>query len=412
MTRPLVSIVVVSRGRPRDLRRCVLGLSQLFYHPFEVVIVADPAGRAAITDWSDRIKFVPFDQANISAARNAGLDAAAGQIIAFIDDDAVPEPSWLDHLIAPFADKTVDAAGGWVRGRNGISFQNKSRTVDGDGTHLQVNHLGPEPLVLRGTANAAPRTEGTNMAWRRQVLADLGGFNAAYRFFADETDLNMRLALRHGVTALVPLAQVHHGYGASAMRSADRVPLNLYEVGASWAVYVTRYAADTTRALAVARGGERSRMIHHAVRGNVWPGAVRKRLAEFDAGVAAGMQRPDAFWAAPPPPPFRPWSDAAPTRASVAIVSGLRHRRAAQDLARRHRVDGARVSLWRFSPTALYHHIRFDDAGVWLQTGGVFGRSDRQMPIFTPTRLQSRAASEVAKVSALREIAETHFIGA
>ena len=50
---------------------------------------------------ADQIKIVPFDTPNISAARNAGISVAAGEGIAFIDDDAVPEISWLTHLTAP-----------------------------------------------------------------------------------------------------------------------------------------------------------------------------------------------------------------------------------------------------------------------------------------------------------------------
>ena len=78
----------------------------------------------------DQVKSVPFDTSNISAARNAGIAMAAGNVIAIIDDDAVPEPSWLTHLTAPFADPAVAASGGYVIGRNGISFQWKGRTVD------------------------------------------------------------------------------------------------------------------------------------------------------------------------------------------------------------------------------------------------------------------------------------------
>ncbi len=121
MTAPSVSVVVVSRARPGELRRCLLGLFQLDYPAFEIVLVADPLGlRAAeASGYQGRIKTVAFDEANISAARNLGIQAAAGEIVAFIDDDAVPEPAWLTHLSAAFEADDVEAAGGYVRGRNG-----------------------------------------------------------------------------------------------------------------------------------------------------------------------------------------------------------------------------------------------------------------------------------------------------
>ena len=96
MSQVPVSVVVVSRDRPMALRRCLAGLAQLQYDPFEIVVVADAQGCAAVagSDMATHIKIVPFEQPNISEARNLGISHSAGDIIAFIDDDAVPEPSW------------------------------------------------------------------------------------------------------------------------------------------------------------------------------------------------------------------------------------------------------------------------------------------------------------------------------
>ena len=74
---------------------------------------------------------IPCDEANICPRRaTAASQAAAGEIVAFIDDDAVPEPTWLNHLVAPFGRFDVAAAGGFVRARNGISWRS-SRAVAG-----------------------------------------------------------------------------------------------------------------------------------------------------------------------------------------------------------------------------------------------------------------------------------------
>ena len=119
-----VSVVIVSRRRPALLRRCLLGLTQQDLPGFEVVVVADPAGIAAVQGFA--VKTVGFDEPNISAARNLGIAQAGGEVVAFIDDDAVPEPTWLSRLTVPFSDPAVIAATGFVRGRNGVSFQWKA----------------------------------------------------------------------------------------------------------------------------------------------------------------------------------------------------------------------------------------------------------------------------------------------
>ena len=99
MTQPPVSVVIVSRHRADLLKRCVVGLSQLLYSNYEIVVVSDPAGCKALSDYTDKIKMTVFDEPNISVARNLGIAQADGDIIAFIDDDAVPEPTWLAELI-------------------------------------------------------------------------------------------------------------------------------------------------------------------------------------------------------------------------------------------------------------------------------------------------------------------------
>ena len=91
---PSVSVVVVSLGRPAALRRCVSALRQLRYRPYEAIVVADRAGRDALGDHAGLhyIRVVPNEAEGVAAARNLGIGQAAGEIVAFVDDDAVPEP--------------------------------------------------------------------------------------------------------------------------------------------------------------------------------------------------------------------------------------------------------------------------------------------------------------------------------
>lgn len=275
------SVVVVSQGRAAALERCLKGLAQIDHPDVEVVVVADAASAPAVarTGLADVVKLVPFEVPNISAARNAGIARASGEIVAFIDDDAVPEPRWLSHLTAPFADVDVQAAGGFVLGRNGIGYQWRGRMVFDDARTADLPTDGSGPVKVQGAKGRGVKTEGTNMAVRRDTLVSLGGFDEAFEFYLDETDLNMRLAAREAMTALVPLAQVHHGYAASARRTADRVPRTLFQIGASLAVFLRKHHGRANAGSH--RESQRERLLRHMVAGRLMNGAGG-RVVRFD----------------------------------------------------------------------------------------------------------------------------------
>ena len=406
-----VSVVIVSRHRPDALRRCLTAVAQLTYPAFEVLVVADPGAIAMLRGLplAAPARLVPFDDANISAARNAGVAQAGGEIMAFIDDDSVPEPTWLSYLVAPFADPQVAAAGGFVRGRNGISFQSRAASVDALGreTPLQVD---PERItVLTARPGQGIKTEGTNMAIRRDVLLALGGFDPRYRFFLDETDLNLRLAERGARTAVVPLAQVHHGFAASARRRDDRAPRDLTEIGASWAVFLARHAPapQVAGAWAAIRAVERRRALEHMVAGRLEPRDVRRLLATLLAGYAAGLKRPasepmdPAAIATAQGPEFQPFP-ARQAGAGTLLAGRTWNYRQLRSQARAAVAAGKVVTVLRLSPTALYHRVRFTAEGYWEQVGGLFGRSDRDQPVFTLWRFSRRVRAESARWGRLR----------
>ena len=406
MSDPTVSVVIVSRDRPAALVRCLTGVAQLQYPSFEVVIVADPGGIAAAEAWDDgsAIKCVSFDEPNISAARNLGLAHAAGDIVAFIDDDAVPEPQWLRYLVAPAVRADVAAMGGFVRGRNGISFQYKSRTLDTQGMAqpLEVNPF--HATVLVPPKGRGIKTEGTNMAFRREVLVELGGFDPAYHYFLDETDLNMRLGRAGYATAIVPLAEVHHGFAPSAIRRADRVPRDLFEIGASWAVFQRKHISKDARAAqwAALRQSERRRLILHMTAGRLEPRDVRRLMRRLDAGHAEGQTRSfgSAGLARHAVVPFRRF--AAARRASrFTAVRGLRGKEALAQATRRA-AHGTIETVLVLSRTALFHSVFFNTDGIWVQRGGIFGRSDRAAPLFRLSTFARRAERERRRVEKVR----------
>lgn len=391
---PPVSIVIVSRRRPAELRRCLAAIRHVDHPDFEVVVVADPAGLEAAA--GEPVRRVGFDVANISAARNLGIAHAAGAVVAFTDDDAVPEPLWLARLTAVFADPAVAAAGGTILSRNGFDAEWSGGVVD--------RHLA-EWSFARGDRAPAPgpghavEIKGANCAYRREVLVAAGGFDPALAFHLDETELNLRLAALGHRAVFVPGARVHHLKAASATRRSDRTPLDLTLVGASTAVTLRRLGGDGP-ALDAARSSltaaRRRQLLAMMVSGRLEPPAVGRLLAQLADGFDEGRTRTL--------PPVAPLSATVtgtflryPSAARPPIELAARPWAARRMLVRGRALalDGTPVRAFVFSPTALFHRRSFAQ-GVWLQTGGLFGRSRRDDPLFRLFRFGARLARESA----------------
>ncbi len=404
-----VSVIIVSRGRPRALQRCIAGIAQSDHPMTELIVVTDVAGRSAVAETGHErlIKTVPFEEANIAAARNAGIRVAAGEVCAFIDDDAVPEPTWLSRLADAFARPQVMAAGGFVRGRNGISFQWRARLVDRTGHAVDLGVDPYRPSLHSPEPGRAIKTEGTNMAFRRHTLLELGGFDPAFAFYLDETDLNMRLSGTGQLTAIVPLAQVHHGFAASARRRDDRVPLDLHDIGASTAVFLRKHAPSSRHdgALDRLRRHERRRLLAHMVYGRLEPSDVTRLMRGLESGIADGMTRRLTRFTplTTADLPFRQLDVVGP-RPGRVIAGWCWQDRRLRSEARAAVQRGAIVTVFRFSPTTLYHQHRFHQDGYWEQTGGVWGRSERDGPLIRPVGFATRLRQEMARLSPLRAL--------
>ncbi|MDJ1009550.1 MAG: glycosyltransferase family 2 protein [Paracoccaceae bacterium] len=393
-----ISVVVASRGRPDFLARCLMALDQALWPSVEIVVVADEAGRAVVADRSN-LKCIAFDAANLSAARNAGIAAAGGDIVAFIDDDAVAEPMWLAAIAHAFRDNAVGAVTGPVLGRNGISLQSAAETIRSDATTVRS---GVEGGTRRAVPGQAPKTVGTNMAFRADLLRAAGGFDETFRFYLDDADLNMRLGAMGVLMAYAPLAVVHHATAASPRRRADRTPVDLAGIGHSTAAFLRRHhpAEEIAEKLADARAREHARLLRALQTGALEPRDIPRLLAGFDKGAERGREAgAPALATFGPAPAFLPRPSAS---ARHAVVAGAgRTRRKARATAARLRAEGAIVSLFEFSYTGLYHKVRFVD-GIWVQTGGLWGRSERSGPLLRWTTRRARLETETARIVNVR----------
>jgi len=401
------SLVIVSRHRTETLLRCLMAVRQLDHPEFELIVVADPAAVTAVAalDWP--LKLVAFDEPNISAARNAGIAAAAGEAVAFLDDDAVPEPTWLRRLTAPFADPAVSAAGGWVRSRNGISFQWQAGMVD--------RLTRPAPLAVpadraslhRAAPGMAVEIKGTNCAYRRDLLCRLGGFDPGLRYYLDETELNLRLASEGALVAVVPGAQVHHFKAGSRQRSARRVPHNLHDIGASTAITLRRHGASEAEIAATRdwlRRGERAKLIRLMVAGGIEPRDVGRLARTLEAGFAQGLAETlPPLPRLPGGPGFLPFP--AGPRPGRVLAGRIWQARRLRGVATTCAAQGEIVTLILLDPSLRYHWQHYDRRGFWEQSGGLWGRAERSDAKARFCAFSDRIAWEALRLSGNRPIA-------
>jgi exopolysaccharide biosynthesis predicted pyruvyltransferase EpsI/GT2 family glycosyltransferase len=229
---PTFSIVIATDGRSAALGELLDVLPFLEGPPFEVCVVRGPTedGIAdVLAAWEGRIKSAYNPIRNLSLSRNIGIAMAAGEIIAFLDDDAIPEPSWLVDLAEAFHDPSVACAGGLNRDCSGVGLQYGYATANRMG-QARWDSLQPTDALCKPGAPEFPYTQGTNTAIRRTDLEALGGFDEEYEFYLDETDLCCRLVDVGRTIRQLPRAIVYHRSLPSDIRTSDGVTHSLYSV--------------------------------------------------------------------------------------------------------------------------------------------------------------------------------------
>src|SRR2546430_15616069 len=118
MTDLTVSVIIITRNRPALLQHCLAHVLAQPYPHKEIIVVdssSNDESERVVTQYPEVISVRLYGQRNnMPQARNKGLAAASGEIIAFIDDDAMVQSGWLDALLAAYLDETVGAVGGRI----------------------------------------------------------------------------------------------------------------------------------------------------------------------------------------------------------------------------------------------------------------------------------------------------------
>jgi GT2 family glycosyltransferase len=280
---PRMSVVVCTYNGAATLEDCLDGLAAVDYPNYEVVVIDDGSTdeSAAICLQRD-VRVVSTENRGLAEARNTGMHHATGEILAYVDDDARPDPDWLSYLAQSFTATTHAAVGG------------PNLPPAGDGAVAEcVAHApgGPTHVLLDDAV--AEHIPGCNMAIRKSCLEEIGGFDPQFRAAGDDVDLCWRLQDRGWTVGYNHAATVWHhrrdsvraywkqqrGYGRAEALIERKWPEKYNGVGhLSWAGRI--YGDGLLRPL-----GRRTGRVFHGT----WGSALFQSLYQRPPGTAGSL---------------------------------------------------------------------------------------------------------------------------
>ena len=203
---PRVSVVVCAYNAADTIDDCLASLSNLTYPNAEILVINDGSRdeTGTIAKRYPKVRVIDIPNGGLSAARNVGIAQATGEIVAYTDADVRVDPDWLTYLVQPIISGKYVGSGGpnvvppddpWVA-------QCVARSPGGP-THVLLND------------RVAEHVPGCNMAFRRDALLAIGGFNPVYIKAGDDVDICWRLQARGHEIGFAPSALVWHHHRSS-----------------------------------------------------------------------------------------------------------------------------------------------------------------------------------------------------
>lgn len=279
-------MVIPTRYRARELERCLRAVAELDYPRFETIVVdnssGDQATRRLAERWGARYAVEP--RRGVSFARNCGARAARGEIVAYVDDDAVPQSGWLAALTAEFDDPAVIAVAGPYLplepegAAPGVYGSLQRRTID------QTVEGWFKIAAFGGFARAG------NLALRSTAFDRWRGFEtrlgrgAPLRAAEDDYAILELVELGHRVV-YTPDAVVRHSFPREGRELRDYHRKFLTEKGLFVGFLLTsdrRYRRQIIRYLASRLGGSR---LHYSQLG-----PSRRPVISHSSELAAGLK--------------------------------------------------------------------------------------------------------------------------
>lgn len=297
-----VSVVINTLNRCASLKVTLNALKYQRYPWFEVIVVDGPSKDGTYNylneNWSDRVKVLSCPSANLSQSRNIGINAASGEIICFIDDDAIPEPDWLERIVPAYEDESVGAVGGWARDNSGVRYQSKTVLSSRDGSSVIDIGNGEIEQFLDSHPTYFQSMIGVNSSFRKVALESIKGWDEEYQYYLDETDVVLRLIEAGWRVKTISEAEVHHKIAPSHIRRDNNVVASYTQVAKSLAYFVLKNAKDESLSTCLNRiENHRKDLINNV---NYWfatnmidATTFHRLLSEINFGIKEGIR--DAF---------------------------------------------------------------------------------------------------------------------
>jgi glycosyltransferase involved in cell wall biosynthesis len=197
---PRISVAVCAHNAQQTIGACLAGIQKLNYPDYEVIVVDDGSGdRTADIAETFSVRLIRKENGGLSNARNTALAHATGDIIAYIDSDAYPDPDWLAYLAEAHSDGTYMAVGG----------PNILPPEAGDLEECVANSPGGPVHVLLDDEHAE-HIPGCNMSFRVDALREIGGFDGRFKIAGDDVDICWRIQDSGGLIGFRAAAAVFH----------------------------------------------------------------------------------------------------------------------------------------------------------------------------------------------------------
>ena len=197
---PRISVVLACYNGSATIGQSLEHLTRLDYPNYEVIVVDDGStdGTGDIAR-AHGVRVIRIEQKGLSAARNTGMQAATGEIVTYIDDDAYPDPDWLHYLAHTFMSTPFSGVGG------------PNLTPEDDSEKAAcIGEVPGNPNHVLITDTVAEHIPGVNMSFRKSCLEEIGGFDPRYRTAGDDVDICWRLQQHGCLIGFNPAAVVWH----------------------------------------------------------------------------------------------------------------------------------------------------------------------------------------------------------